>query len=280
MTIHNQFEFFPGNPSDQIDLNNAQFLIFSGDKVLVEFIQEKPSLFFHQIPFESPDNQISTEYLGLLNDKACFSVSLDQTHPEIEKFEWLTLRSLVTIVEKELFLLLGRARQTNFWAKNNRFCGQCGTPTISIPEEKAKSCPNCKTLFYPNIYPAIIVAIEKDGKILLAHAKRFKENFYSVLAGFLEIGESFEDCLNREVYEEVGIKVKNIQYFGSQAWAFPSSMMVGFTAEWASGAIKVDDDEISDANWYFPDELPLTPGEYSIAGQLIKWFINKHKKKA
>ncbi|WP_020527154.1 NAD(+) diphosphatase [Flexithrix dorotheae] len=280
MTTHNQFKFLPGNPSDKTDFNTAQYLIFTADKILVEFIHEKPVLFFQRLPFNASEVRVSSEYLGLVNEKACFTVNIEEDLPTFENFEWVTLRSLITTVEKELFLMLSKARQINFWAENNRFCGKCGTPTESVPSEKAKSCPKCNAIFYPNIYPAIIVAIEKEGKILLAHAKRFKENFYSVLAGFLEVGESFEDCLRREVYEEVGIQVKNINYFGSQAWAFPSSMMVGFTAEWDSGEIQVDDDEISHADWYAPDELPLTPGEYSIAGQLISWFVHKHKKEA
>src|SRR5271157_1821576 len=126
--------------------------------------------------------------------------------------------------------------------------------------ERARLCEKCGYIAYPRISPAVIVAVVREGKLLLARASRFRTNFYSVLAGFVEPGESAEECLKREVMEETGIKVKNIKYFGSQPWPFPDSLMLAYTAEYVSGEIKVDGREILEAGWYKPGEFPVMPG--------------------
>jgi len=114
--------------------------------------------------------------------------------------------------------------------------------------------------------------------LLLARARRFPTAMYSVLAGFVEPGESLEETVAREVKEEVGLLLKDIRYFGSQPWPFPHSLMIGFTATYAGGEITLDDDEIVDAGWYTVDQLPPLPGKISIARKLIDWFIEKHKR--
>ena len=126
---------------------------------------------------------------------------------------------------------------------------------------------------FPRLAPAVIVAVTKGDKILLAHSSEWRGKLYSVLAGFVEPGETFEECVEREIMEEVGIKVKNIRYFGSRPWPFPHSLMVGFTAEYESGEITIDQVEITDAQWFTSDNLPLVPGKISIARQLIDWFV-------
>ena len=131
----------------------------------------------------------------------------------------------------------------------------------------------CKLIKYPVIAPAIIVAVTKNDMILLARARRFRGDLYSVLAGFVEGGENLENCVKREIREEVGIEVKNIKYFGSQPWPFPNSLMVAFTAEYSKGEICIDQEELLDAGWYKTDKLPLIPEKPSIARDLIDWFI-------
>jgi NAD+ diphosphatase len=124
--------------------------------------------------------------------------------------------------------------------------------------------------------PAIIVAVVRGRTILLGHAARFPGAMYSVLAGFVEPGESLEDCVRREVKEETGVKVKDIRYFGSQPWPFPNSLMVGFTAEYAGGEITMDEKEIVDARWFTADSLPTIPDKISIARKLIDWFVETY----
>ena len=137
-------------------------------------------------------------------------------------------------------------------------------------DERAKECPKCGLLNYPRISPAIIVAVLKGNQILLARSRRFPGGFYSVLAGYVEPGETLEECVRREVFEEVGIEVKNIRYFGSQPWPFPDSQMIAFTAEYLSGDIKPDESEIVDAGWFLPENLPEIPGKISIARSLLE----------
>jgi NAD+ diphosphatase len=162
------------------------------------------------------------------------------------------------------------------WHRNHRFCGRCGSPTQDHPEDRAKICPSCGLINHPRVSPAIIVAVVKDRQLLLAHSTRFQAKFYSVLAGFVEPGETLEDCVHREVFEEVGVRVRNIRYFGSQPWPFPDSLMVAFTAEYAGGEIRVDSVEIADAGWFSAGGLPAIPPRISIARKLIDWFVTAY----
>jgi NAD+ diphosphatase len=142
----------------------------------------------------------------------------------------------------------------------------------------AKECPQCGLIDFPRISPAVIVLVERDKKVLLARSSRFKDELYSVLAGFVDPGETLEEAVRREVKEEVNIEVSNIRYFGSQPWPFPDSLMIAFTAQYSGGEIHVDGTEILDTNWFDPDKLPTIPGKISIARALIDWFVSKYTK--
>jgi len=218
---------------------------------------------------------VRTQYLGILQGHPCFSaeISPDTTAPEGLTF--MDLRSLYGIIDEDLFLLAGKAFQIVSWDQMHQFCGRCGSRTQEQPGERAKICPQCGFISYPRICPAVITAILKEDKILLAHAKAFKGNMHSLIAGFLEPGETLEECVQREIMEEVGLKVKNIKYFSSQPWPFPNSMMIGFTAEYESGEIAVDGTEISEAGWFGVDNLPELPSEVSIARKIINWYIEQ-----
>ena len=161
------------------------------------------------------------------------------------------------------------------WNQNHQFCGRCGTPTVNDRQELAKRCPKCDLKNYPRISPAIIVAVVKDDRLLLARAHRFPTEMYSVLAGFVEPGETLEECVIREVKEETGIDVKDITYFGSQPWPFPDSLMIAFTTRYAGGNIRIEQNEIAHADWFSAHNLPKIPGKLSIARQLIDWFIDQ-----
>ena len=189
---------------------------------------------------------------------------------------FLNLRLVFDQGGEELFVLAGRAFQIVEWDRTHLFCGRCGEPTEPKTNERARLCPACGQVHFPRLAPAVIMAVIRDRRILLAHANRFPSHFYSVLAGFVEPGETFEECVAREVEEEVGIKVKNIRYLSSQPWPFPHSLMVGFIAEHDSGEINVDGEEIRDADWFAPENLPQIPGRISIARRLIDWFVEEY----
>jgi NAD+ diphosphatase len=166
-----------------------------------------------------------------------------------------------------------RAFQTLEWSTAHAFCGRCGTPTVFSTTESARVCPACGATHFPRITPAVITLVRKGPEILLARGLRFGPRFYSLIAGFVEAGETLEQAVAREVYEEVGIGIKDIAYFASQSWPFPSQLMVGFTANHAEGELRINELEISDARWFPVSELPRDvdlPSNYSISGRMIR----------
>jgi NAD+ diphosphatase len=181
-------------------------------------------------------------------------------------------RELYGSIGDEELALVSRAIQVVDWDSSTRYCSRCGTPTEPSETECMKTCPSCGLTQYPRLAPAMIVGVVRDRKLLLGQSPRFQGRFHSILAGFLEPGETAEECVRREVYEEVGISVRNIRYFASQPWPFPHSLMLGFTAEYDSGELDPDPTEIIHADWYAADELPNVPGEVSISGRIINWF--------
>jgi NAD+ diphosphatase len=214
-------------------------------------------------------------FIGRLDGIQCYASEFSGTGTIPEGFVFKGITFLSRRIEDELFWIAGLANQIVYWEKSHRYCGRCGNTMEDKADERAKQCAKCGLVNYPRLSPAIIVAILKDNKILLAHSERFPAEFYSVLAGFVEPGENLEECVRREIREEVGIDVKNIRYFGSQPWPFPDSLMIAFTAEYSGGEIKVDNSEILDAGWFLADNLPSIPPKISIARKLIDWYLKK-----
>jgi NAD+ diphosphatase len=192
---------------------------------------------------------------------------------DVEGCTWQGLRQFMLSGDFDVFQLLGYAAQISTWAREHRFCGSCGRPVVQVPGERAMYCEHDNLRFYPRISPSMIVLITRGDEILLARSPRFVTGVYSTLAGFVEPGESAEDCVRREVMEEVQVKVRNIQYMGSQCWPFPHSMMLGFHAEYDSGEIVPQADEIEDARWFRLDDLPPLPANRSIARYLIEVYL-------
>jgi len=216
---------------------------------------------------------IRIQYLGTLQGHPCYSAEAARESAAPEGMSFRDLRSLYGVLDADFFLLAGKAIQIVSWDQTHQYCGRCSVKTETLKDERAKKCPVCGLISYPRVTPAAITAVFKGNKILLTHNAAFRGNIHSLIAGFVEPGETLEECVHREIYEEVGIKVKNLQYFGSQPWPFPNSLMIGFTAEYESGEISVDGKEISEAGWYDANSLPELPGEMSIARKIINWFI-------
>jgi NAD+ diphosphatase len=217
-------------------------------------------------------------YIGDMDGIPCYAGNLPREDGVPTPYKIEALRPLYGKLPQDFTRTARFAVHLMHWDRNTRFCGVCGSATQDKAEERAKVCPSCKTLFYPRIAPAVIVAILDGKKILLAHNKRFTAPIYSLIAGFIEIGETAEQCIEREIMEEVGLKVKNIRYFSSQPWPFPDSLMLGFTAEYAGGEVKADGDELLDAGWFCPPDMPVLPTTDSIARKIITWYETEYVK--
>jgi NAD+ diphosphatase len=188
------------------------------------------------------------------------------------------LRSLFGAVDDGFLGLAGRAFQLAEWARTHRYCGVCATPMAQLEGERCYKCPSCGHSAYPRISPAMMVLIRKGDSVLLAMHTNSPYKRYTALAGFLEAGESIEEAIHREVYEEVGLRVHNLKYFGSQSWPFPHSLMIAYTADYLDGEIRVDESEIAEARWFGPDEeWPDLPITVSIAAQLLKAHRPQHQ---
>ncbi len=218
------------------------------------------------------------QYMGAYYDYNCHCGEIAD-NIDRGNIDFIDLRSLSTLVNEDMYSLASKANLLLNWIKLNQHCGICGSKMHQKDSqfERAMVCSNCGNTTWPRTSPAIIVAVTKEDKLLLAHNRNFPEGIYSVIAGFVEYAETFEECVKREVYEEVGIKIKNIKYFGSQPWPYPNSMMVAFTAEYLEGDIREDGDEIIHADWFSKEEVKgMYNKSISISSELIEWFLNNH----
>jgi len=215
--------------------------------------------------------------IGDYQSSPCYLVKLDQAI-DLGFGEYSELRSLLGVVEDRLFDLAGRAFQLVHFYKTHQYCGQCGQQMKAIDWEIAMKCYHCDHRCYPRVSPCMIVSVRKGQQILLALHRRHQKdklNIFTTLAGFTEAGETLEQCVEREVFEEVGIKVNTIEYVASQPWPFPHSLMMGYVAEHDSGEIKIDPRELVSAAWYDIDDLPNLPNEGTLARKLINHQIAK-----
>ena len=216
---------------------------------------------------------VRTLYLGTLVGKPCFSAELSPESQTPAGMSFSDLRSAYTVIDEDLWILAGRAIQIVAWDQTHQYCGRCGQRTESLAEERAKRCPACGFLSFPRLSPAVITAVFKDDKILLSRNSAFPRRWYSINAGFVEPGETLEECVRREIKEEVGIEIRNIKYFGSQSWPFPNSLMLGFTADWAGGDPLPDGKEITEAGWFTAANMPDIPSRISISREIIDWYL-------
>ncbi|KTD14537.1 NADH pyrophosphatase [Legionella gratiana] len=218
-------------------------------------------------------------YLGTYGTIPCFTVEVHQKStalPQGMGFQHVR-QSHEILEDDDLFRLVTRAKQLLHWDKSTQFCGYCGHKTQSSTTERAKICPVCRSLIFPQIAPVMLVLIWRDDEILLARSPHFVPGVYSVLAGYVEPGEMLEHTVVREVKEEVGLTIKNLQYFSSQPWPFQSNLMLGFTAEYSHGEIQIDTTEIEDAQWFSIKKLPQLPKPISLSRQMIDQYRAMHR---
>lgn len=263
------------SPPDTLE-RPVKWFIFRGFRLLVQIDDSQARLPELESPIELGLHVVRQQYLGLLNNQHCFSAEVTKGVAPPQGWDFQGLRRIFGVLPEELFWIAGAAVQIVDWDRNHQYCGRCGEATTDLSRERAKECKNCGLISYPRISPAIIVLIENDEKLLLARSLRHPLGLYSVLAGFVEAGETLEDTVIREIREEVGLEVKDIRYFGSQPWPFPNSLMIAFTCIYDSGSISIDEDEMADAGWYTVDNLPMIPPKISIARQMIDWFVARH----
>ncbi|MDT8305991.1 MAG: NAD(+) diphosphatase [Anaerolineae bacterium] len=251
--------------------------VFRGYRLLVAERGDRVQLPLVASPAELELQPERVQFLGWLDDVPCYAaeVAVDANPPLGWRFEGL--RSLLDALDTDLFWLAGRAVQIVDWDRTHQFCGRCGTQTVYHARDRARVCPACGLVHYPRLSPAIIVAVLRDDKILLARSHRHPPGRYSVLAGFVEPGETLEECVAREVKEEVDLDVENVRYFGSQPWPFPHSLMIAFTCEAPRGEIELDTSEMAEAGWFRADELPPVPPPPTISRRLIDWFAGTHR---
>jgi NAD+ diphosphatase len=217
--------------------------------------------------------------LGVIDGRPCYAVALREGDLP-DGLRAIGLREVFARMEEgPMVAMASRASQTIDWWFGHAYCGRCGGETEPHATEMARACPSCGTLHFPRINPAVITLVHRGGdEVLLAHDRRFRQGFFALLAGFVEPGETLEQAVAREVREEVGLEVEDLRYFGSQAWPFPSQLMVGFFARYRSGEIRVQEEELTEARWFPLDALPPPenrPPTFSIAGRLIaRWLAD------
>ena len=274
----------------------AHWFVFKGDRLLVELGPPSPRpsddprvaarASWAKIPLLNSNNllwfePVRTLYLGHLAGTGCWAAEAPaDAPPPPPGLAWEGLRALFTVLEDAHFALAGRAVQLLDWDRGHRYCGRCGTPTEAKSEERARVCPACRFSAYPRIAPAVMALVRREGEILLGRSPHFPAGMYSALAGFVEAGETLEQCLEREVAEEVGVRVSRIRYFASQPWPFPNSLMIAFVCDWVSGEIRPQAGEIEAANWFKVLQLPKLPSKISIARRLIDAVVEEMRGEA
>jgi NAD+ diphosphatase len=255
----------------------AWWFIFSKRKLLVSSEGREPTVPLIRSLTDLGIHSNGEIYLGTLEGRPCYAVALSDSLLVPADLVFQDLRQLYGRLNPAFIPIAFRALHLLDWSQKTRFCKRCGAAMRPKTGPPARECSQCGYLSFPRISPAVIVLVERGNQCLLGRSPRFKGEFYSVLAGFAEPGETLEETVAREVREETGIAVKEIRYFGSQPWPFPDSLMIGFTARYAGGEIRVDGEEILEARWFTADQLPHIPPKISIARSLIDWFVSKQQ---
>ena len=228
----------------------------------------------YRIPTEMPvEPKPWTTVMNVDGEKA---YRIDQPLMDHPRYEMCGLRQSYYKLTAEEYGKAGKCHELLYWDQNTKFCGVCGGP-MKFHTDISKRCEHCGKEVWPQLATAIIVLVRKGNEVLLVHANNFRTDFYGLVAGFVETGETLEEAVHREVMEETGLHIKNLRYFGSQPWPYPCGLMVGFTADYDSGKIHLQRSELSKGSWFDKDHLPHIPEKLSIARKLIDAWLEKLK---
>lgn len=256
-------------------IETAWWFVFSKDQLLLE--KQNGSLVLPRgtsAPVTPPTGTTIHE-ITILDNLPCKAFAIDGEIEETDLHIAMGLRMAYDALPEPQYQIAGKAFEILHWDHNSRFCSVCGA-MMHQREPIMKKCPVCGTEMYPNISTAIIVLVRKDNAALMVRALNFRGTHYGLVAGFLETGETLEECVHREVKEETGLDVKNVTYFGNQPWPYPSGLMVGFMADYAGGEIKIQKEELSTAAFFTRDNLPELPRKLSLARKLIDSWIEEN----
>lgn len=252
------------------------WIVFYKDQLLLKKLNNRFSIpCSEQPPIDISSGTVIHE-ICVLGGYPCKTIAIDHPIEDSEEYSMIGLRASYDLIPLKQYQTAGKAAEILYWDHNSRYCPVCGTK-MEQKEAIMKKCPKCGNEMYPSISAAVLVLVRKDNKILLVHARNFKGTFNSLVAGFLETGETLEECVVREVKEETGLDVENITYFANQPWPYPSGLMVGFIADYAGGELLLQDEELSSGAFYTRDNLPELPRKLSLARKMIDWWIEQGK---
>ena len=259
-------DYNPGSGNPCVIVQENSVLLLDGAASKTVMISNPP--FSHDVI-------LRTQFLGYLEGKPCHALEVPADIPESAGDHFSGVRDLYGIIPDDELAIAAYAVRIIDFDRSTGFCSKCGAETRQHQSRLVKHCTACNYRTRPRYSPAIIVLVKKWDEVLLATSPRYPADLYSVIAGFLEPYENFEECVHREVKEEVGIEVTNIRYFGSEHWPFPDSLMVGFIADFAGGEITIDTNEIASAGWFGRNNLPNLPSPMSISRALIDAWIRR-----
>lgn len=258
-------------------MNSEYWLIFYKENVLISISDNTP-LLSPSLTQEIHSKLIHNHSIGFYNNSIIHCAELPAEHSLPANLQFATLRKGIQLIGSDWYQAAIKASAIVNWDKNHQFCSRCGHKTIHKPGMFERTCQHCSQSYYPRISPSVIVLIERGNELLMARSPHFMPGVYGLIAGFVEPGETAEEAVHREVLEEVGIKINNLQYVASQPWPFPDSLILGYTANYVSGEIVMDKNEIEAAGWYTIDNLPGRPtSAFSMSSKLIDHFIEKQK---
>ncbi len=257
--------------------NGIYWFVFVQGQLLLEIKDGQLEIPFHQqVPTEVSEHTYFQE-LPDIDDKKCLAYAANTADIDNERFILMGLRKSYDHIPERFYLQAGKASELLYWDSCTRFCGSCGAP-MERTGTISKKCTKCGKEVWPHVSPAIIVRVRKRGddgdRILMVHAINFKGTFFGLVAGFVETGETLEECVRREVMEETGLTIKNIKYFGSQPWPYPSGIMIAFTADYESGELRLQKEELNKGGWFTRENVPELSGKMSIGRKLIDDWLS------